>query len=209
MDSRIRSFVSVAIVCGGLLFFQWAYAQQTQPSEQKEPSPPPSVQEGPSPTPIEKELSFLLGKWEIKMKIYPNELLSTTEEVKGGGTAEYRLFGKTIECILKSETTRGPYEAREFIFYNPSAKAYDIFTINAEGHASNGALSKVGNHYEITYKGNQAVPDASGKAGKEVEFTVQGKYKIVSDNEVQYNSEINFGDTGFKRFIRLSMTRVP
>jgi hypothetical protein len=209
MDRRIRSFVSVAIVCGCLLSLQWVYAQQTQPTEQKESSPPPSVQKEPPPEPIEKELSFLLGKWETKVKMYPNELLSIAEDVKGGGMAEYRLFGKTIEGMQKSESTVGLYEAKEFIFYNPSAKAYNIITINADGYVSNRVLTKVGKHYETSYEGKQIVPDASGKPGKEVEFTVNGKYKIVSDNEIHYNSEINFGNTGFKRFVRLQMTRVP
>ena len=219
MNSRIRSFVFMAIVCGCVLFFQWAYAQQTQPSKQKGSSPPATAQKEPSPPspeqqepampPIEKDLSFLLGKWETKVKIYPNEFRANKEEVKGAGTSDYHLFGKTIEGSMKSESNVGNFEAREFIFPNPSESTYEILTVSANGNVSNRKLAKVGDHWEVTYSGKRALAGASDKKGKDVEFSVRGKYKIVSDKEVHYTSEINFGKTGFKPFIELLMTRVP
>ena len=224
MNSRTRNCVSVSILCVCVLFSQLALAQQAPPAEQK--ASPPAVQKGSAPvtqkeapqtaqkgTPepsIALDLAFLLGKWETKVKIYPNELLGTTEDVKGGGTAEFHTFGKVIEGATKSVSSRGPYEDREFIFYNPGAKAYEIFAINAEGYATSRTLIKKGKHFETLYKGKRAVVGKNGKnTGKEVQFTVRGKYEIISDSEVHYNSEINFGNSGFKRFVRMQMNRTP
>jgi hypothetical protein len=206
MNSRIPRLFSVFIVCGCVLFSQWAYAQDP-PIEQ---TAPPAAQTAPAPEqkatlsgPADKDLSFLLGKWETKAKIFPNALLGNTEEVKGAGTAEYRAFGVVVEGSRLSETSLGRFEDKEFIWYDQSTKAYNIISISPEGYAINKKMTMAGEKYVIEYSGRD-------KAGtpKEKDFTVRAKYKIVSDTEVKYSSEVKIGKADFVPFLQLKMQRV-
>jgi hypothetical protein len=222
MNSRIPSLVSMIILCGGLLFSQWAYAQQQDPSAGQTAPPtaqtapaaaqpePPAAQAAPPaepkmslPAPTDKDLAFLLGKWETKIKIFPNALLANKEELKGAGTAEYQVFGKVIEGTLSSETSSGKYEGREFIWYDQNSKVYNIISISPEGYAANKKMTKEGDKFVVEYTG---VHKPDGK--KEIDFTVTAKYKIISDTEVKYSSEVKVGKTNFVPFIQLKMQRV-
>jgi len=215
MSSRIPKFLAVSILCGCFLFSQRAYAQA--PSEEKAPPPaaqttapaqpstPPADKNNALPAPMDKDLSFLLGKWETKIKIFPNPLLGNTDELKGGGTAEYQIFGETIEGSLANETSNGKYEFKEFIWYDQAGKAYNIISISSEGYAINKTMmpTKSSEKFVIQYAGVHKTKD-----GKEVNFTVQAKYKIISDTEVKYFSEVKLGKADFVPFIQIKMQRV-
>lgn len=206
MNSRIPSLFSVFILCGCVLFSQWTYAQDPP----AEPAAAPAAQTAPAPEQkatlsgqADKDLSFLLGKWETKAKFFPNALLGNTEEVKGAGTAEYRVFGVVVEGIRQNETSLGRFEDREFIWYDQNTKAYNIITISPEGYAINKKMTMSGEKYVIEYSGRD-------KAGtpKEKDFTVRAKYKIISDTEVKYSSEVKIGKADFVPFLQLKMQRV-
>jgi hypothetical protein len=221
MNSRIPSFISGLIVCGCILFSQWAYAQSDPSVDQTAPpaaqTAPPADQAAPPagqaaqptapktslPAPADKDLSFLLGKWETKIKIFPNDLLANKEEVKGAGVAEYRIFGAVVEGIRSSDTSLGHFEDREFIWYDQNTKAYNIIAISPEGYAINKKMTKSGDKYVIEYSGR----DKAGSP-KERDFTVRAKYKIISDTEVKYSSEVKIGKADFVPLIQLKMQRV-
>jgi len=193
MCGRVLTAVVVAILCGYSLFSQWACAQQRPKPEKTAVAPLPTAKE----LPTAKDLAFLLGKWETKIVVAPTEL--HPEGVQGSGVAEYRLFGQVIEGIRSSETTTGHHEEKDFILYNAAIKAYEVVSINAKGTYVEKTLSKFVDDYVVEYTGTM----------KEKEFVVRGKYKIVSENEVQYSSEINMERSGFKPFVEVLMTRVP
>ncbi len=204
MSSRIPKSLALSILCGCLLFSQWAYAQA--PAEQAAaPAAPLAEQKMGLPAPMDKDLAFLLGKWETKLKILPNPLSGNTEEIKGGGTAEYQFFGKVIQGTLANETSNGKYEFKEFLWYDESNNIYNIFSISSEGYAINKTLTPTKSsekfvvHYSGTHKTN---------SGKEIKFTVQAKYKIISDTEVKYSSDVKIGNADFVPFIQLKMQRV-
>lgn len=208
MEKLMRSYL-VPIVCGFILFSQLAYAQETKPSGKKEGAPAQSSQKEPAHQQIAKDLGFLLGKWETKVKVMPMGFSATKQEIKGEGTIEYTLFGNAIEGTIKSESNVGTYNARELIFPSLNKDEYDVLRVNSNGLAIGSTMKKVGDVLEVTSTGKRALVDLSGKPGKLVEFMVKGKYKIVSDKELQYHSDISVGHGPFKPYISYSFTRIP
>lgn len=214
MSSRIPKLLATFMLCGGLLFSQWAYAlaaqeqdaAPAQPTAQpaKEASAPADQKAGLA-APMDKDLSFLLGKWDTKMKIFPNALSGNTEEVQGGGAAEFRAFGKIIEGTFVNETSSGKYEFKEFMWYDQDSKIYNIVSISSEGHAIDKTMKRTNSSekFVIHYSGVDKI-----KGGKEVPFTVQAKYKIVSDTEVKYYSEVKIGKADFVPFLQIRMQRI-
>ena len=204
----MRSYL-VPIVCGFILFTQLAYAQEARSSEKKEGAPAQSSQKEPSHQQIAKDLAFLLGKWETKVKIMPMGFSATKEEIKGAGTIEYTLFGNAIEGKIKNESNVGTYVARELIFPSLNKDEFDVLRVNSNGLAIGSTIKKVGNVVEVTSSGKRALVDLSGKPGKLVDFNIKGTYKIVSDKELQYHSDISVGHGPFKPYISYSFTRIP
>lgn len=213
MSSRIPNLVSAIVLCGCVLFFQSAYGQTaqqppSQPASSAEQPAAPAGQQAASPASVDKELAFLLGKWETKIKIFPNPLFSNTAEVKGRGTAEYRVFGKVVEGIRSSDTSLGRYEDREFIWLDPNTKGYNIISINSDGYSINKKMRKFEDKYVVEYTGRAKAGKADKPdSGAEKEFIVRAKYKIVSDTEVKYSSEVKIGKSGFIPFMQLKMMR--
>jgi len=145
---------------------------------------------------VAKDLSFLLGKWETKLMIRPTEL--TPNGGAGKGTAEYHLFGQTIEGSRSGDSTFGPYQDREFIVPQRGTGTFIVFTISSSGYSTQRTLSHNADGWAFEYSGEFNDKD----------FTVRGKYKIVSDKELQYTSEIDVGKTGFKPYIELTLKRI-
>jgi hypothetical protein len=143
-----------------------------------------------------KDLSFLVGKWDTKIVIKPNEM--TPEEITGTSVVEYRPFGQAIEGVNISETSRGHNEQREFIVYQKEAHAFLIITLSQNGNLTQRSVTRYGDVWTVEYTGQF----------QDKEFIVRGRYKAVSHNEVQYSSEIDVGNTGFKPYTQLTFTRV-
>jgi hypothetical protein len=143
-----------------------------------------------------KDLSFLVGKWDTKIVIKPNEM--TPEEIRGTSVVEYRPFGQAIEGSNISETSRGHNEQREFIVYQKEAHAFLIITLSQNGTLTQRSVTRYGDVWTVEYTGQF----------KDKEFIVRGRYKAVSHNEVQYSSEIDVGNTGFKPDTEITFTRV-
>jgi hypothetical protein len=146
--------------------------------------------------PTAKELSFLIGKWETKIVIRATEI--TPKEVTGKGVAEYRMFGQAIEGSRSSDTTNGHNEDRELIVYSPASNSYEMFAVNLRGIATQRTLSRYVNFWAVEYSGKMNDKD----------FRVRGTYKIISDNELQYLSEVNVENSGFKPFVEVTYQRV-
>jgi len=143
-----------------------------------------------------KDLSFLLGKWETKLMVHRTEL--TPEGGAGKGTAEYHLFGKAIEGSRSGESTFGHYEDREYIVPHGGTVPYLIFTISSTGTSTQRTLSRYADVWTVEYDGQF----------KDKDFVIRGKYKIVSDKELRFMSEIDVGKAGFKPFIELTLKRI-
>ena len=206
MGRFMRSYI-VPVVCGFILFSQLAYAQETKPAEKKGGTPAQSAQKEPSQ--LGKDLAFLLGKWATKVTIMPMGFSATKEEIKGVGTIEYALFGNAMEGTIKSESNLGTYEARELLFPGRQPGEYEVVRINSNGMAISSTLKKVGDVFEVTSEGKRPLVDLSGKPGKLVDFRVKGAYKMVSDKELQYHSDISVDNGPFKPYITYSFTRIP
>jgi hypothetical protein len=143
-----------------------------------------------------KDLSFLVGKWNTKIVIKPNEM--TPEEITGTSIVEYRTFGQAIEGLNICETSCGYNEQREFIVYQKEAHAFLIITLSLNGTLTQRSVTRYGDVWTVEHTGQF----------KDKEFIVRGRYKAVSHNEVQYSSEIDVGNTGFKPYTQLTFTRV-
>ena len=210
MNSRIPRLLFVFMLSGCVFFSQWAFAQApaaeqpAKPAAEQAASPASPAEQKPTlPSPTDKDLAFLLGKWDTKIKIAPNDLLGNKEEFKGAGKAEYKVFGKVIEGILTSDTDSGQYEDREFIWHDDGTNDYNIIRISPEGYASNRKMTKSGEHFVVEYSGTKMM---DGK--KPINFTVRAKFKIISDTEVKYSSEVKIGKADFVPFVQLKMQRV-
>lgn len=142
-----------------------------------------------------KVLSFLIGKWDAKIVIKPNEM--TPEGVTGTSVVEYRPFGQAIEGLRISETTRGHNEVREIIVYQNEEHAFLIFTFSMNGTFTQRTLTRYGDVWTVEYNGQI----------KDKEFDVRGVYNVISHNEIKYSSEIDVEDTGFKPYTDVTFTR--
>jgi len=198
---KLAIYLFLLGLCGAVALSPLALAQQStnyqQPAGQQQQQQTTSMaQQGPPPElPTAKDLSFFLGKWDTRISSKPNEL--TPEGVNGKGTAEFTLFGQAIQGDLIFESTRGHHETREFIVYEPGSNSYMIFTVNDKGICTQRTLSRYVDTWVVEY---------SGRAN-EKDFTVRGRYTIVSDNELHYSSEIDVGKAGYKPFIEITLTR--
>jgi len=143
-----------------------------------------------------KDLAFLVGKWDTKIVIKPNEM--TPDGITGTSVVEYRPFGQAIEGLNISETTRGHNEQREFIVYQKEAHAFLIITVSLNGTLTQRTVTRYGDVWTVEYTGQI----------KDKEFIVRGRYKAVSHNEVQYSSEIDVGNSGFKPYTELTFKRI-
>ena len=199
---KLAIYLFLLGLCGAVALSPLALAQQSttyqQPAgqQQQQQQTTSMAQQGPPPElPTAKDLAFFLGKWDTRISSKPNEL--TPEGVNGKGTAEFTLFGQAIQGDLISESTRGHHETREFIVYEPGSNAYMIFTVNDRGVATQRTLSRYVDTWVVEYNGQT----------HDKEFTVRGRYTIVSDNELHYSSEIDVGKAGYKPFIEITLTR--
>jgi hypothetical protein len=194
---RLAIFLFFLGLCAVVSLSPWALAQQSttyqQPAAQQ--AAPMAQQGPPAELPTAKDLSFLLGKWDTRMSSKPTEL--TPEGVNGKGTAEFDLFGQAIQGLLVSESNRGHHETREFIVYQPGSNSYMIFTVNDKGICTQRTLSRYVDTWVVEYNGR----------ANEKDFTVRGRYNIVSANELHYSSEIDVGKAGYEPFIELTLTR--
>ena len=143
-----------------------------------------------------KVLSFLVGKWDAKIVIKPNEM--TPDGVTGTSVVEYRPFGQAIEGLRISETTRGHNEEREIIVYRNEEHTFLMFTVGLNGTFTQRTLTRYGDVWTVEYNGQIQDKD----------FIVRGLYKAISHNEVKYSSEIDIGNSGFKPYTEVTFTRV-
>jgi hypothetical protein len=143
-----------------------------------------------------KVLSFLVGKWDAKIVIKPNEM--TPDGVTGTSVVEYRPFGQALEGLRISETTRGHNEEREIIVYRNEEHAFLIFSVSQNGTFTQRTLTRFGDVWTVEYNGQF----------KDKEFIVRGVYKAISHNEVIYSSEIDVENTGFKPYTEVTFTRI-
>lgn len=197
---KLAIYLFLLGLCGVVALSPLALAQQSttyqQPAGQQQQQTTSMAQQGPPPElPTAKDLAFFLGKWDTKISAKPNEL--TPEGVNGKGTAEFKLFGQAIQGDLVSESTRGHHETREFIVYEPGSNSYMIFAVNDRGVATQRTLSRYVDTWVVEYNGRAHDKD----------FTVRGRYSIVSDNELRYSSELDMEKTGYKPFIDITLTR--
>ena len=202
---KLAIYLFLLGLCGAVALSPLALAQQSTNYQQPAGQPPQQQQQQqsastgqqgpPAELPTAKDLGFFIGKWDTKISSKPNEL--TPEGVNGKGTAEFNLFGQAIQGTLVSESTRGHHETREFIVYEPGSNAYMIFTVNDRGVATQRTLSRYVDTWVVEYNGQTHDKD----------FTVRGRYTIVSDNELHYSSEIDVGKAGYKPFIDITLTR--
>jgi len=202
---KLAIYLFLLGLCGAVALSPLALAQQSTNYQQPAGQPPPQQQQQqsastgqqgpPAELPTAKDLGFFIGKWDTKISSKPNEL--TPEGVNGKGTAEFNLFGQAIQGTLVSESTRGHHETREFIVYEPGSNAYMIFTVNDRGVSTQRTLSRYVDTWVVEYNGQT----------HDKEFTVRGRYTIVSDNELHYSSEIDVGKAGYKPFIDITLTR--
>ncbi len=149
----------------------------------------------PSQAPTAKDLSFLIGKWETTIVLSPSALMPTG--TTGKGTAEFQLFGQAIEDHRASDTGRGHNEQRELIVYQNTSNSYLIFTVNSNGIATQRTLTRYIDDWVVEYRGHNGDKD----------FTVRGRYKIISANELQYTAEMNVDDSGFKPYSEITFKR--
>jgi len=147
-------------------------------------------------SPTAKDLSFLIGKWETDIVVMPTEM--TPQKVTGRGTAEFELFGQAVWARYKSEMATGHHEMRELIVYQKESDTYQIFTINLSGNFTQRTMSRYIDVWTIEYNGQM----------KDKEFVVRARYKVISDNELLYESEINMDGEGFKPFVELKLRRI-
>jgi len=197
---KLAIYLFLLGLCGVVALSPLALAQQSttyqqQAGQQQQQSASTGQQGPPAELPTAKDLGFFIGKWDTKISSKPNEL--TPEGVNGKGTAEFNLFGQAIQGTLVSESTRGHHETREFIVYEPGSNAYMIFTVNDRGVSTQRTLSRYVDTWVVEYNGQT----------HDKEFTVRGRYTIVSDNELHYSSEIDVGKAGYKPFIDITLTR--
>ena len=197
---KLAIYLFLLGLCGVVALSPLALAQQSttyqqQGGQQQQQSASTGQQGPPAELPTAKDLGFFIGKWDTKISSKPNEL--TPEGVNGKGTAEFNLFGQAIQGTLVSESTRGHHETREFIVYEPGSNAYMIFTVNDRGVSTQRTLSRYVDTWVVEYNGQT----------HDKEFTVRGRYTIVSDNELHYSSEIDVGKAGYKPFIDITLTR--
>ncbi|HKN70511.1 MAG TPA: hypothetical protein VJX30_05755 [Terriglobales bacterium] len=202
---KLAIYLFLLGLCGAVALSPLALAQQSTNYQQPAGQPPQQQQQQqsastgqqgpPAELPTAKDLGFFIGKWDTKISSKPNEL--TPEGVNGKGTAEFNLFGQAIQGTLVSESTRGHHETREFIVYEPGSNAYMIFTVNDRGVSTQRTLSRYVDTWVVEYNGQT----------HDKEFTVRGRYTIVSDNELHYSSEIDVGKAGYKPFIDITLTR--
>jgi hypothetical protein len=171
----------VVVFCAVLLPSSMMLAQQSTSAE----------------APTAKELSFLIGTWETNVVVHPTELM--TRELVGNGTTEYHLFGQAIEGTRITDTANGHHEDHELIVYDRSSAAYTVFTINLTGIFSEKQLSHFVNVWVVEYKGQK----------DEKDFTVRGTFKIISDNEIKYSSEVSVANSSFKPYIDMTLKRIP
>jgi hypothetical protein len=171
-------------------------APQQEGAQQGPEQGAPPAPRAHSVAPTAKELSFLVGKWETQIQIYPNDLMP--EGTTGKGTLEYTLYGHAIEGIRVSDTTRGHHEARELIGYDERTNNYQILSVTMDGAVSQRTLSRYVDIWVVEYTGNRNGED----------FQVRGKYTIISKDELHLSSEVNFGKSGFKPYSDVTLKRI-
>jgi hypothetical protein len=146
--------------------------------------------------PTAKDLAFLIGKWDTTIVIPKNELMP--QGTTGHGIAEFHLFGQVVEGTRTSETSSGRHEQRELIVYQPATATYQDLIISGSGTMTERTMTRYVDYWVVEYQGQRNDKD----------FTVRGRYKIVSDNEIQFSSEVNFDNSGYKPYSVLTFTRI-
>jgi hypothetical protein len=181
MKIMYKVYLCLVVLCAVVSLSPMALAQQTATPE----------------LPTAKDLAFLIGKWETNIVVKATEI--TPKGTTGKGVAEYHLFGQAIEGSRASETSNGHNEDRELVFYANVPNSYEMITVNLKGMCTQRKLTRHGDSWEVEYNGRMNNKD----------FRVRGTYKIVSDDELQYSTEVDIAKSGFKPFSEVTFRRVP